>query len=151
MSAQNEKGSNFSKGTIFPPAGIALAAAVLFGGSTPAAKLLIGEVQPQLLAGLLYLSSGIGLIGCSAAASVLQKAKMEARLRSTDWPWLSSAVLFGGVLGPLLLMIGLKSTSGEAASLLLNMEAVFTALLAWFVFKENFDHRLLLGMMLIVA
>lgn len=68
-----------------------------------------------------------------------------------DLPWLGGAVLAGGVLGPVLLMAGLAAGSASAASLLLNLEGVFTALLAWFVFKENFDRRIALGMALIVA
>jgi drug/metabolite transporter (DMT)-like permease len=135
----------------FPPAYIALTAALLFGASTPAAKLLIGHVSPLLLAGLLYLGSGLGLLLLSAVSKAIRGPGQETKLKKADVPWLAGAVLFGGILGPLLLMVGLKSTSGGAASLLLNMEAVFTAVLAWFAFKENFDRRIFLGMVAIVA
>jgi drug/metabolite transporter (DMT)-like permease len=132
------------------PAGawLALLAAALFGAGTPLAKLLVGEVPPVLLAGLLYLGSGIGL---SVLIFFRRKSAAEATLTGKDVPWLGGAVLFGGVLGPVLLMGGLRYTPGSSASLLLNLEGVFTALLAWFVFHENFDHRIAVGLLLIVG
>jgi len=130
---------------------MALGAALLFGASTPAAKVLVGQLAPQLLAGLLYLGSGAGLSVLSLLSRAFGGPGKEAALRRLDLPWLAGAVLFGGVIGPLLLMIGLSRTAGGATSLLLNMESVFTALMAWFVFKENLDRRLVLGMASIVA
>src|SRR5262249_35157274 len=64
---------------------------------------------------------------------------------------LAGAIASGGVLGPVLLMLGLRATGAASASLLLNLEGVFTALLAWFAFRENFDRRIALGMAFIVA
>jgi len=128
----------------------ALGAAVLFGASTPLAKMLVGEMSPLLLAGLLYLGSGIGLLGYRALRG-RDAREGDAPLARADVPWLAGAIVAGGIVGPLLLMSGLRTTSGSAASLLLNLEAVFTATLAWFVFRENFDRRILLGMALIVA
>ena len=125
----------------------ALSAAALFGLSTPFAKLLLGELSPQLLGGLLYLGSGIGL---SAVRLARDRGWAPTGLGKGEWPWLLGAVLFGGVLGPVLLMLGLTHTGGAAASLLLNLEAVFTALLAWLVFRENADRRVVLGMAVIV-
>ena len=127
------------------PIAAALGAALLFGASTPAAKLLAGVVHPVLLAGLLYLGSGVGL-GLFFIAR-----KSSFGLRRDDLPWLGGAVLAGGVIGPVLLMLGLARTSAANSSLLLNLEGVFTALLAWFAFRENFDRRIALGMALIVA
>jgi drug/metabolite transporter (DMT)-like permease len=123
-----------------------LGAALLFGASTPLAKLLLGDVSPWLLAGLLYLGSGIGL----ALLLALQRAG-RARLAPGDWRWLAGAVLSGGVLGPVLLLWGLARMPASGAALLLNAEAVLTALLAWFVFRENFDRRIAFGMALIIA
>ena len=125
----------------------ALAAALLFGASTPAAKLLAGEMPAFLLAGLLYAGSGLGL----ALWIVLRPNASSARLAVADLPWLAGAVLSGGVAGPVLLMLGLAATPASTASLLLNLEGVFTALIAWFVFRENFDRRIAFGMLLIVA
>jgi drug/metabolite transporter (DMT)-like permease len=132
----------------------ALAAALLFGASTPVAKLLVGDVAPLLLAGLLYLGSGIGLSLVLAARRVSGRGT-NAALRWTfprqDWPWLAAAVLFGGILGPALLMAGLAVTDAASASLLLNVEGVLTAALAWWVFGENADRGVVLGMLAIVA
>ncbi len=75
----------------------------------------------------------------------------EAPIARADLPWLVGAVVAGGILGPVLLMSGLRYTPASAASLLLNLEGVFTALLAWFVFRENFDRRIALGLALIMA
>lgn len=126
----------------------ALAAAALFGASTPFAKLLVGEISPWLLGGLLYLGSGIGL---GIARVIRDRAWTESGLAGREWPWLLGAVLFGGVLGPVALMFGLTYTSGSTASLLLNLEVVLTALIAWIVFRENAGGRAVLGMAAIVA
>lgn len=129
----------------------ALGAAVLFGLSTPLAKELVGEVPPLLLAGLLYLGSGLGL---AVLLGVRVATDRNARItwpRGAEARWLLGAILAGGVLGPFLLMHGLRTTDAASASLILNLEGVFTALLAWFVFKENFDRRIALGMAAIVA
>jgi len=131
--------------------GMALAAAVLFGASAPLAKLLLDQTSPQLLAGLLYLGSGIGLGLVWLRKRQSSEAARETPLTRRDIPWLAGAIVFGGMLGPVLLMIGLTRTPASAASLLLNLEGVFTALLAWFVFRENFDRRIALGMLAIVA
>jgi drug/metabolite transporter (DMT)-like permease len=72
-------------------------------------------------------------------------------LRRAEWAWVLLAIGFGGVLAPLLLMLGLARTPAASASLLLNLEAVLTALMAWIVFRENTDRRVVLGMALIVA
>ena len=136
------------------PIGIvyALAAAALFGASTPLSKLLLGSVDPWLLAGLLYLGSGSGLsLWLLLASRLTGKHSTEASLKRADLPWLAGAILFGGVAGPVLLMMGLASTPAASASLLLNLESVLTALLAWFVFKENFDRRIALGMAFITG
>ena len=124
----------------------ALAAAALFGAGTPLAKRLLGTVDPWLLAGLLYLGSGVGL----ALWRLLSRAE-RVTLPADQWLWFAGAVLAGGVIGPLLLMLGLSHLQASSVSLLLNAEGLFTALLAWFVFKENFDRRIALGMVAIVA
>ena len=126
----------------------AVAAAVLFGASTPLAKLLVGDVSPVLLGGMLYLGSGVGL---GLFRMVRDKGWKASGLQVGEWPWLLGAILFGGVLGPVALMYGLTAASGSAASLMLNLESVLTAVLAWVVFKENADRRIVLGMLAIVA
>jgi drug/metabolite transporter (DMT)-like permease len=123
-----------------------LAAALLFGAGTPLAKLLLAQASPWLLAALLYLGSGLGL----ALLRRLRRAP-PVTLPAGEIRWLAGAVLAGGVAGPVLLMMGLAGMPAAGASLLLNAEGVFTALLAWFVFRENFDRRVALGMAAIVA
>lgn len=136
------------------PAGIwaALFAALLFGASTPGAKLLVGEIAPVMLAGLLYAGAGVGLAVVIVGRALLARGREKTLswIAPGDLPWLIGAIAAGGVLGPVLLMVGLTSTSAASASLLLNLEGVFTALLAWFLFRENFDRRVAVGMLLIV-
>ncbi len=126
---------------------------MLFGASTPFAKTLVGQMPPVALAGVLYLGSGIGLLACYGARALVQRKAQGQPIRLTraDVPWFAGAVAAGGIAGPLLLMVGLLSVSASSASLLLNMEGVLTSLLAWFVFKENVDRRIVIGMLLIVA
>jgi drug/metabolite transporter (DMT)-like permease len=124
----------------------ALAAAVLFGASTPFAKLLLAHSGPWLLAGLLYLGSGIGLW----LVRVL-RGSARVQLEPGEGRWLAGAIVAGGIVGPVLLMAGLAAMPASGASLLLNAEGVLTALLAWFVFRENFDRRVVLGMLTIAA
>ncbi|MBI3503674.1 MAG: EamA family transporter [Proteobacteria bacterium] len=125
----------------------AIAAAVFFGLSTPVAKLLVGTVDPWVLAGILYAGAGVGLLAFRLAGP---KAG-EARLVRADLPWLAMSVVAGGIAGPALLMLGLARLDGSTASLLLILEGVFTALLAWFAFRENFDRRIAVGMGAILA
>ena len=130
----------------------ALAAALLFGASTPLAKLLVGDMSPLLLAGLLYLGSGLGLGLLSLVRRARDAEAAKAmRIPARELPWLLGAILFGGVVGPALLMWGLVQTDGATASLLLNVEGVLTAVIAWLVFKENADRHIVLGMLAIVA
>ena len=123
-----------------------IASALLFGAGTPIAKLLLDEVSPWLLAGLLYIGSGLGL-GLYRVIRRLPRVRLTRR----ELLPLGGAIFFGGMLGPVLLMFGLSNMPASGASLLLNAEGVFTALLAWFVFRENFDRRIALGMLAIVA
>lgn len=137
---------NWKQGLQQPGVLPALLAALLFGAGTPLAKLLLQSVSPWLLAGLLYLGSGVGL-------TLYRRVKHApaVRLPRHEVLWLLGAIGAGGVVGPVLLMLGLTGMPASGASLLLNAEGVFTALLAWFVFKENFDRRIALGMVAIVA
>jgi drug/metabolite transporter (DMT)-like permease len=131
----------------------ALASAALFGASTPAAKTMLGAVHPILLAGLLYCGAGIGIAGVRQFAPRIASVSgaPQGALTRRDAPWLTAAIAAGGVLGPLLLMWGLDRTGAAAASLLLALEGAATALIAWFVFRESFDRRILLGMVCLVA
>jgi drug/metabolite transporter (DMT)-like permease len=136
---------------LWPGVPMAVGAAVMFGAMAPFAKLLLGEVEPQLLAGLFYLGAGVGLSAVHFGRIAFGIPAPEAPLRSSDLSWLAAVVAFGGVLGPLLLMLGLARTQATSGSLLLNLEALFTMGIAWLVFRENVDRRLLIGAMAILA
>lgn len=119
---------------------LALAAAALFGASTPFAKLLLGDISPVLLAGLLYLGSGIGLALFRLAQGSSGRPR-EAPLGARDWAWLAGAILAGGVAAPVLLLWGLSKSSAAETALLLNFEAVITALAAALLFREAVGGR----------
>ena len=140
-----------SHSPLWPGVPLALGAAVLFGASTPLAKLLIGAVDPWLLAGILYLGAGAGLAAVQWVRPLIGLPNPEAALQKPDLPWLAAVVLFGGMLGPLLLMLGLSRTSAASGALLLNLEGLTTMAIAWTLFRENVDRRLLLGAAAILA
>ena len=131
----------------------ALASAALFGASTPAAKLLLGALDPFVLAGLLYCGAGVGmsLLRRLAPSIIVEPHAPQVALKRGDVPWLAAAIVAGGVAGPLLLMWGLSRTDASTASLLLALEGAATALIAWIVFHESFDRRILAGMACLVA
>src|SRR5947209_790211 len=129
---------------------LAIFAAVAFGASTPFSKQLLHSLDPALTAGLLYLGSGVGLAALLLVRRV-RNVTGEPGLARADVPWMTGAVVFGGLFAPLALMTGLRATPASSAALLLNLEAVFTALLAWVVFRENVGRRVAIGMVAIVA
>jgi drug/metabolite transporter (DMT)-like permease len=131
---------------------LVLISAALFGASTPAAKALLGAIDPTTLAGLLYCGAGIGVATLRRFSPrlVFPSGAPEVALSRKDWPWLLGAILAGGIVGPVLLMTGLARTDASTASLLPHW-GVATALMAWFIFHENFDRRIALGMACLVA
>ena len=126
----------------------AISAAALFGASTPAAKQLVGDVPPVLLAGLLYLGSGAGLL---IARLLRDRSWTPVGMAPGQWRWLLGAIVVGGIAAPVALMFGLSRTSAASASLLLNLESVLTAVIAWTVFREHTSRRVAAGMLVIVA
>jgi drug/metabolite transporter (DMT)-like permease len=143
--------SETNKSHLWPGAAFALGAALLFGVTTPFSKLLVVGVDPRMLAGILYLGAGVGLAIIHLGRGALGVPAAEAPLKSSDLPWLGAVVLFGGMLGPLFLMLGIARTDASSASLLLNLEGLATMAIAWIVFRENVDRRLLLGALSILA
>jgi drug/metabolite transporter (DMT)-like permease len=126
----------------------AILSALLFGATTPIAKYFLEDARPLLIAGLLYLGSGIGL----TAMRVIQDRRWNpSGLQRADYPWLAGATITGGMLAPALLMLGLVRSDAATASLLLNMEAVFSALIAWLLFREATSRRVVLGFFAIFA
>ncbi len=137
---------------LWPGVPLALASAALFGATPPVAKLLLVEVSPFLLAGLLYLGAGLGLAVVEALRHVSGAERdEEAAISRADLPWLAAAILAGGVVAPVLLMSGLARTTASSGALLLNLEGLATMAIAWIVFRENVDRRLLLGAAAILA
>jgi drug/metabolite transporter (DMT)-like permease len=132
---------------------IALTAAALFGATTPVAKALLGGMAPFMVAGLFYLGSGIGLGAVIVFRRLARRSNAPEGdgLRRPELPWLGGAIAAGGVAGPALLMLGLSSTPAATSALLLNLEGVLTAVIAWIVFRENVDRQIFLGMAAIVA
>lgn len=136
---------------LWPGVPLALGAAVLFGASAPLSKLLLGTIDPWALAGVLYLGAGIGLAVVHLGRRAIGLASPEAPLRRSDLPWLAAVIVFGGMLGPLFMMLGLSLTTASSGSLLLNLEGLATMTIAWLVFRENVDNKLLLGAGAILA
>jgi drug/metabolite transporter (DMT)-like permease len=132
---------------------LALLSAALFGVSTPATKVLLGSIDPTVLAGLLYCGAGLGVavLRRLGRSVVSQPGAPEVALSRKDLPWLAGAIMAGGILGPVLLMAGLARTEAATTSLLLTLEGVATALMAWFLFHENFDRRIAIGMTCLIA
>ena len=131
-----------TQGVRMTPALYALLAALLFGVSTPLSKLLLATVDPISLTGLLYLGAGLTLGAVLLFGKLRgQTVVREARLTRKDLPWLVVAVCAGGIAAPLLLLYGLRTTPAATASLLLNFEAVATALLAVTTFGESVGRR----------
>lgn len=136
---------------LWPGVPSALASAVLFGATPPLSKLLLRDVDPFMLAGLLYLGAGVGLTLLRSLRPGNPAGASEAPLTRSDLPWLAAAVAMGGIVAPVLLMSGLARTTASGASLLLNLEGLATMAIAWSVFRENVDGRLMAGAAAILA
>jgi drug/metabolite transporter (DMT)-like permease len=135
------------------PIVFAILAAILFGLSTPFAKLLLNNIPPIALAGLLYLGAFLGLGSYVVVRRIASGRRISSNsaLRKADLPWLAGAILSGGILAPVSLMIGLTLISGFSASLLLNMEGVMTSIIATMLFKENLGRRLIISLVCVTA
>lgn len=128
----------------------ALGAALLFGASAPLAKLFLPSVAPLVLAALFYLGAGGALLAYGALRGE-RSAEREARLSRADAPLLAGVILAGGIVGPVLMLVGLARVTGVVGSLLLNLEAPFTILLALVFFREHLGRRELVAAALVIA
>ena len=126
----------------------ALLAALFFGASAPLSKLLLGDVPPVLMAAFLYLGSGTGISLVKLSQRLTQNQR-EAGVRAPDVRWLAGAIVSGGILAPIVLMISLQNTPASTASLLLNFEGVATTLIALFFFRESISRRALAAIFVI--
>jgi drug/metabolite transporter (DMT)-like permease len=144
-------GHDHTHSHLWPGVPLALGSAALFGATPPLSKLLLESLSPFMLAGLLYLGAGTGLAAYRLVKSAARPGEREASLQKADMPWLAAAVFMGGVIGPALLMFGLAQTGASSGALLLNLEGLSTMAIAWLVFRENVDRRLLTGALAIIA
>ncbi|HNH06782.1 MAG TPA: DMT family transporter [Anaerolineales bacterium] len=127
----------------------ALIAALFFGASAPIAKLLLGDdIAPIFLAAFLYLGSGAGTFLFRLTQRMRSK-DAEADIKSPDIKWLAGAIIAGGILAPIILMISLQNTPASTASLLLNFEGVGTTLIALLFFKEAIGRRAWIAILVI--
>ncbi|MCD1296255.1 EamA family transporter [Methanocella sp. CWC-04] len=131
---------------------LAIAGAALFGASPPLSKLLLGEIEPVLLASFLYLGSGIGLFLYKMLKSLVFNDVIKEQIISRgDIPWLAGAILAGGIAAPIILMFSLRITPASTASLLLNFECVATTTIAMIAFGEILERRILGAILLITT
>ncbi len=128
----------------------AILSALLFGMSPVACKVIVGEMPPALLAGLLYLGSGLGLIGVVLYQKI-PVVDLALSLSRRQLLYLAGAISAGGVIAPLFLAFGIRYGTATEVSLLLNFETVATTFLAWFVFHEHIGSRVWIGKFLIIG
>lgn len=132
--------------------GYAIAASFCFGISTPLSKVFLDRVDPWMLAGLLFLGGGLGLMAIDLVWRLGGKPiRFGSAIEQRDLSWLAASILVGGVISPVLLLFGLSGTSASAAGLLLNFEGVFTVLIAWVAFGERLTWQLVGGIATITA
>lgn len=130
------------------PKVFALLAALLYGISSPASKLLLAEIPPALMAALLYLGAGIGMLGVNLCQLLMKKEKLEAKITAKELPYIIGMVALD-IIAPILLMFGLIMTTSSNASLLNNFEIVATTVIALIIFKETIGRRMWLAILLI--
>jgi len=123
-----------------------LVAALLFGASTPLSKALLSAIGPLTLAGLLYLGAAAGALPFAFRGGS-RALRRDPRQRGM----LALAVVFGGGIAPVLLLLGLRAAAAASVSLWLNAEVVATSLLAWAFFREHLDRRTVLAALFVLA
>jgi drug/metabolite transporter (DMT)-like permease len=133
---------NTSSGLLF-----ALVAPTIYGAGIPLSKVLLDHAGPWLLTGLLQVGAGIGM----SVFYFIRPRRTGIALQSKDWPRFALSLVMGGVFASVLMMVGLRGTTAATASLLLNLEGVSTATIAWVLFRERFSKRLAVGLFVITA
>lgn len=124
-------------GTAILPVAGALLAALFFGVSTPLSKPLTGSLGAFTLAGLLYLGAGLGL----AALEPFRRRPAVPAGRRLNRKYVAGMIVFGGLLGPVFLMLAIKRAPAASVAIWLNMELIATALLGWLLFKDHLHAR----------
>lgn len=126
----------------------AVLAALLYGISSPVSKLLLVEIPPTMMAALLYLGAGIGMLIINVYRVLLKHEKTEAGMTFKELPYIVGMIVLD-IAAPIFLMLGLTMTTSSNASLLNNFEIVATSLIALFIFKETIGKRMWLAILLI--
>lgn len=127
---------------------LALLAAALYGISSPVSKLLLEKIPPTLMAALLYLGAGFGMLIVNVSKVITRKERVEAKITKNELPYIIGMIVLD-IAAPVFLMFGLKMTTAENASLLNNFEIVATSLIALFIFKEAIGRRMWIAIFLI--
>jgi drug/metabolite transporter (DMT)-like permease len=124
-------------------------AAATFGASAPLCKLLLASAAPVALAGLLYAGAAVAL--SLYALGTPRQRRREARLRPSEWPLYGAVIVLGGIVGPVLMLVGLLRVSAVTGALLLSLEGPFTAALAVLAFGEHMGRRAALATALVLG
>ena len=130
--------------------GLAIAAAALYAISTPFSKILLEGISPTMMASLLYLGAGIGLLLVSCSRRIVGRESGEAPLDRSDLPYTVAMVVLD-IAAPILLMTGLTMTSSATTSLLNNFEIVATTVIALVIFRENVSKTLWTAILLVTV
>jgi len=120
---------------------MAITAASLYGVSSPASKLLLEKLSPTIMASMLYLGAGIGMLALQIIKKISKAQSYEASLTKKELPYIIGMIILD-IAAPIFLMIGLTKTTSSNASLLNNFEIVATAMIALFIFKETVSGKL---------
>lgn len=132
------------------PIGIALLAAVLYGISAPASKILLEKLPPTFMAALLYLGAGLGMLVVHVVRVATKRAQTEARLTRKEMPYIIGMVALD-IAAPIFLMMGIARTTAASAALLNNFEIVATVLIALMIFREAVGKRVWIAIVLIIT
>lgn len=134
-----------------PGVGFAIAAPLLYSISIPLSKLFLQTVDPWLLAGWMDLATGVGMATVYGGRALIWHTPIKNPLQGQDWNWMWGSIAAGGVIAPVLQTFGIAYSTAATASLLLNLEGVFTSLIAWVIFREVFNRSIAYGLSFITA
>jgi drug/metabolite transporter (DMT)-like permease len=144
MTSEKANYNNVKFGAVFT----AILAAALYGISSPISKLLLSEIPPTLMAALLYLGAGFGMLLLKFLRNVSRNVQIEAKITKKEWPYILGMISLD-IAAPICLMLGLSLSNPANVSLLNNFEIVATSFLALLVFKEAVGKRMWLAILLI--
>ena len=135
----------------------AITSAIFFGMAATLNKIILEDIHPLIVAGLIYFIAGI-LLFCvrlsplqNLVLSIMETpTKTETVIARRDFEILAIVILSGAIIAPFLFLYGLNETTAVNASLLSNTEALFTVLIAFLFLKERGTSKDYIGILLIV-